>query len=81
MIFALKILGALLALGLGVWLGLPGRYSQPIEEIEEAMERGGGGRPRRVKRSISPVAWMHRQPKVRTTRRARDFNLEAPEDR
>ena len=38
MIFALKILGALLALGLGVWLGLPGRYSQPIEEIEEAME-------------------------------------------
>ena len=45
MIFALKILGALLALGLGVWLGLPGRYSQPIEEIEEAMERGGGGRP------------------------------------
>jgi len=81
LILALKIFGALFALGLGVWLGLPGRYSQPIEEIEEAMERGGGARRKRVKRSLSPVAWLQRQPKVRTTRKSRVFNIEGPQDR
>ena len=78
---ALKILGAVLALTLGVWLGLPGRYSQRIEDIEDVMERGGSLRPRRAKRSLSPVAWLQRQPRVRSTRRGRGFNVEGPEDR
>jgi len=81
LIFALKILGAVLALALGVWLGLPGRYTQPIEEMEEVMDRGGVVRRKRVKRSISPVAWLQRQPKVRTRRKGRGFHLEGPEDR
>ncbi|MCH7532548.1 MAG: hypothetical protein IIB36_12440 [Gemmatimonadetes bacterium] len=81
MILTLKILGAVLALALGVWLGLPGRYTQRIEDIEDVMERGGGRRRRSVKRSISPVAWLQRQPRVRSTSRGRGFNVEGPEDR
>ena len=37
MILTLKILGAIAALGLGIWLGLPGRYSQSVDEIEQTM--------------------------------------------
>ena len=55
----LKILGAVAALALGVWMGMPGRYEQSIEEIEEVMERGGGRR-RKVKRHFTPLAWLQR---------------------
>ena len=81
MILTLKILACVLALALGVWLGRPGRYSQPVEDIEEVMERGGHPRRRMAKRSLSPVAWMQRQPSVHSTRRSRGFNLEGPKDR
>ena len=80
MILTLKILGAVLALAYGVWLGLPGRYTQRIEEIEEVMEKGRGRR-RKVKRYFTPVAWLQRQVSPRSTRRSRGFNLEGPEDR
>ena len=81
MILALKILGCVFALAWGVWLGLPGRYTQRVEDIEEAMVRGTGRRRgRRVKRSLSPVAWLHRQPSVSTTRRSRGFDVKAPDE-
>lgn len=83
MILALKILGAVAALALGIWLGLPGRYSQSLEEIEQVMDRGGGRR-RKVKRRFTAVAWMYRKISAsgrRGHQRRRGFNLESPEDR
>lgn len=43
----LKILGALVALAFGIWLGSPGEYRRNLDEIDEAMEREG---PRRTAR-------------------------------
>ena len=54
--FFLKILGGVLALGLGVYLGLAGRYRPDFEEIDEAL--GPGGRTRKVKRVFTPLAWL-----------------------
>lgn len=83
MILALKIIGAIAALAVGVWLGLPGRYSQDLGEIDEIMERGGRRR-RKVKRRFTAVAWMYRKLNASGSRghqRRRGFNLESPEDR
>jgi len=70
-----------LAVALGLWMGLPGHYSQPPEDIDDVMERGGNARRRRAKRSLSPLAWLQRQPSVRSSRRGRGFNVEGPNDR
>ena len=80
----LKIGAALVALLIGIWMGLPGRYTQSIEEIEEVMDRGGGRR-RTVRRRFTPIAWLQRQKSVRSSqgrRRSRSrFRLESPDDR
>jgi hypothetical protein len=82
---ALMILGALVALALGVWLGLPGRYTQSVEDIEKVME-SGGARRRRTKRVFTPFAWMQRKPDTRGSsdrlkgRGGSGFRLEAPDD-
>ena len=78
----LKILGAVLALGIGIWLGLPGRYTQTEEEIERTME-SGLGRTRKVKRHFTPLAWFKRKASARSSgpQRRRGFNLESPDDR
>ena len=78
----LKILGAVAALGIGLWLGMPGRYEQTPEEIEQTMALGTGRR-RKVKRHFTPLAWISRQISVRREgpQRRRGFTLESPEDR
>lgn len=78
----LKIIGAVAALCLGVWLGLPGRYERRLDEIDQQMEIGGR-RHKTVKRAFTPVAWLQRQVNVRAggAKRRRGFNLERPEDR
>ncbi len=83
MILALKILGGVIAFSWGVWLGLPGRYSQQVEDIEEVMDPLTPVRRRRMrrKRSLSPVAWLQRQPSVGTARKSRAFDVKAPDDR
>jgi len=83
MILALKIIGAIVALALGIWLGLPGRYSRDLDEIDEIMDQGGRRR-RKVKRRFTAVAWMYRKlgsSSGRGHQRRRGFNLESPEDR
>jgi hypothetical protein len=75
----LTIGAGLLALIWGVWLGLPGRYTQTADEIEKVMEQGGG-RPRPAKRVFTPLAWMMRKTTT-TPRRHRRFKLESPKDR
>ena len=84
MILALKIFGGLLAFALGIWFGLPGRYSQTAEEIEESMARGPGRR-KKVKRHFTPMAWLQRHVKVSTSReagsrRARGLRVELPDE-
>ena len=78
----LKILAAVAAVGLGVWLGLPGRYTQTYEELERSME-SGLGRRRKVKRHFTPLAWFQRKLSARSSpsQRRRGFNLESPDDR
>lgn len=60
MVLILKILGGLLALALGVYLGW-GRYSQTPDEIAQAM---GHGKPRKAKRHFMWLNYM------KTTERA-----------
>jgi len=82
----LMVLGALAALGFGVWLGMPGRYTQSVEDIEKVME-AGGARRRKTKRVFTPIAWMQRHVDARGSRDLRKgrggsgFRIEAPEDR
>ncbi len=88
MTLALLILTGVVGLAIGVWLGLPGRYSQSTDEIEEIME-SGGRRRRRTKRVFTPLAWMQRQISARDPsdrRRGRGggrkgFKLESPDER
>ncbi len=84
---ALKIGGALLALALGLWLGMPGRYTQSIDDIGKVMA-SGGARRRKVRRSFTPLAWLQRNLSARGARhrdsergRSGGFRLESPEDR
>ena len=78
----IKIVLALVALLAGVWMGLPGRYTQTPEDIDAIME-SGGSRRRKVRRVFTPLAWMQRKASARTDRRPqrRGFSLESPEDR
>jgi len=83
MMTALYIVGGALALGLGIWLGLPGRYDQTPEEIERIMAEGGRRR-RKTKTMFTPLAWLQRKtsPRRGSGRGGRrGFNLERPDDR
>lgn len=83
MILALKILGAIAALAFGIWLGLPGRYRQDLEDIERTMQEGSGRR-RPIKRTFTPLGWLRRGPGPRVHRgqdQRRRFELQRPEDR
>lgn len=78
----LKILGAVVAVAVGVWLGLPGRYNQDLDELERQMALGVG-RTRKVKRHFTPLAWIQRKlsPRSGQASRRRGFRMERPEDR
>ncbi|MSR20794.1 MAG: hypothetical protein EXR91_07420 [Gemmatimonadetes bacterium] len=76
----LKVGGALVALVWGVWMGLPARYTQSVEEIDKVME-AGGGRRRTVKRVFTPMSWVTRNAEARAPRPGRGFRLQSPKDR
>jgi len=78
---------AIVGLLIGVWLGMPGRDRPTIEDIEAAMDKGGGtARRRRGKRSINPMAWVQRKAqskpsRSRTSGGRKGFRLESPDER
>lgn len=80
----LKILAGLAAVGLGIWLGLPGRYEARYDEIDRSLA-SPYGKSRRTKRHFTPLAWLQRNVKVsrgRPPKRTRGtFQLERPDDR
>lgn len=75
----LKILLGIVAVGVGFWLGLPGRYEQTPDEIEKAMDRGGAKR-NQVKKVFTPLDWMRKEQRGSERRRQRHhFRTAAPE--
>ncbi len=75
----LKILLGVAALGLGIWLGRPARYTQSLDEIDKAMERGGARR-NQVKRHFTPLDWLRKESKGSDRRRQRrHFRTAAPD--
>ncbi len=73
------ILAGVLAFAWGLWLGMPGRYTQDLQEIDDVMAQGGRRR-RSHKKRFTPYAWMQRQLPVRTARKTRGFSVRGPED-
>jgi hypothetical protein len=80
---------ALGGLVVGVWLGMPGRYTQTHDEIEKIIE-SGGARRRKARRVFTPLAWMQRKAgaksgPARGRRQARGrrsgFSLESPDEK
>lgn len=75
----LMILGGVAALALGIWLGLPGRYDRPQEDIERALEQRSI-RSKRVKRHFTPIDWFRKEERGSSRRRQqRRFRTAAPE--
>ena len=75
----LKILLGLAAVGVGIWLGLPGRYEQTQDEIEKAMDRGGAKR-NQVKKVFTPLDWLRKDQRASVRRsQRRYFKTAAPE--
>jgi hypothetical protein len=78
----LKIIGAVLALGIGVYLGMAGQYRADPRELDEAL--GPGGRTHRVKRRFTLFGWM-RMPEERSSHQrrrrssGRHFDLISPD--
>ena len=66
----LQIIGAVAALFLGFWLGLPGRYTQDQDDIERAMDRGGARR-NTVKRRFTLINWFSKDRMGSDRRRVR----------
>ena len=76
----IKILLAIAALALGVWLGLTGRYTQTPEELDDAMRRGGARR-NQVRRYFTPLDWLRKEQRGSVRRRQRRyFKTAASED-
>ena len=89
MTYVFLVMTGVLGLGIGIWLGLPGRYTQTPDDIEQRMALGGEGRRPLQKRSVNPLAWLHRKASTRAGSRDRRagrnarsrFSLELPDDK
>ena len=64
-----KILGAVLALAIGLYLGGAGQYRPDPDEIDNAL-LGGGGASKRAKRHFTPLGWL-RQTQERSSHQRR----------
>ena len=70
------------SLGLGLWLGLPGRYEQTQEDLEDSLANPKS-RPKLKKRAVSPLAWVQRRASQSALRgrnqRGRGISLDSPD--
>ncbi len=74
----IKIILGIAALGLGIWLGLPGRYEQNDRDIERAMDQGGARR-NSVRKVFTPLDWFSRSKRGSARRREPSrFSTAAP---
>jgi hypothetical protein len=64
----LKILGGVLALGIGVYLGMAGQYRPDPDDLEQAL--GPGGRSRKARRRFTLFGWL-RMPEERSSHKRR----------
>jgi len=64
----IKILLGVVALAVGIWLGLPGRFEQSTDEIELLMSRGGSKR-RKVKRHFIAIDRFRKDERASDRRR------------
>ena len=74
------ILIGLVAVGIGFYFGLPGKYEQSQDDIEKAMDRGGARR-NQVKRVFTPLDWLRKDKRGSDRRRqaaTRRFKTAAP---
>lgn len=80
------VLGGIVALGVGIWLGLPGDVKATEREVERAiMEDEGGGPSKRVERRFMAVEWLMRRTKESQLRKSREpvrrpFKLSGKDD-
>lgn len=79
----LKILCGLAALGIGIYLGMAGKYESDPEELDRAL--APGGRSRKVKRRFTLFGWLRvseERSSHRRRRRGSDrrFDLIPPAD-
>lgn len=82
----LKILGGILALGLGLYLGGAGRYRPDYDEIDKSLSEGGVSK--KAKRHFTPLGWLRntqeRSSHIRRRSRgtsSRRFNLISPDSK
>jgi hypothetical protein len=76
----LKILGGLVALGVGLYWGLSGQYRPDPEEVDRSLV--GRRMSKRAKRHFTPLGWMRRDERASYRRRqpsSRPFDLTNPE--
>jgi hypothetical protein len=83
-LFFLKILGGILALGIGLYMGGAGQYRPDPDEIDEALSEGGYSK--RAKRHPTLFGWLRqneeRSSHIRRRTRGvsnRRFNLISPD--
>ena len=82
----LKILGGILALGIGLYMGSAAPYRPDPDELDKALSEGGFSK--RTKRHFTPLGWL-RQNQERSShirrrsggRDSRRFNLIEPDSK
>jgi hypothetical protein len=76
----LKIVGGLIALAIGFYWGLSGRYRQTPEEVDQALRLRL--RSRKAKRHFTPLGWMRKDQRASHRRRRsyQPFKTTLPKD-
>jgi hypothetical protein len=76
----LKILGGLVAVAIGLYLGLAGQYRPDPDEVDASLI--GKRFSKRAKRHFTPLGWLRRDEKASNRRRrtsSRRFDLIDPD--
>lgn len=78
----LKIVGGVVALLVGIWLGLPGRYDPSEEELDRALSNPRA-RSKLTKRHFTPLDWFRKETRGSERRmdQGRRFRTAAPKTR